>query len=1189
MSGRGRKAVEFSPGPLLLIGGAESWNADRRPVILERFVHAAGGSGAKVIVIPMASALQTTGERYAGVFSRLGARWVHVLDPKTSREANSGKSVSLLEQASGIFFTGGEQCRLAERLLGTRLERAIRAASARGVLVAGTSAGASFLSLRMIRFGRSGSVPRTGMVDLAPGLGLTSRFIIDQHFGRRNRTGRLLTALALCPDVLGLGLAEDTAAFVAGDSLEVVGDGTVVVLDPTRLKTCIGRRPGRHFPIGMTDLTCHFLVHGATFQMPARTATLPHKTTRESLSMKIEETCAYLGPNVWAYFPVIRLRLDLGPLEQWPSGRLGGGFQDALVAALPGLRAHRCSYGVPGGFLRRLTEGEGTWLGHILEHTAIELQNRVGSAVSFGRAREVKGRPGVYDVVYEYREREIGLAAGELALRLLRSLLPRPLRAGRAEPEFDFAAGLEQLRVLAERRRLGPSTAALVQAAQRRRIPWERVDDDHLIQFGSGARLRRIEASITSETPYLSVSIAQDKILTNRVLGTIGIPVPAQLRVHDAGEAVSAAQRLGFPVVVKPVDGNQGRGVRPDIGSIEEVRDAYGAAQSRGGGVLVEKHIEGVDHRLLVVDGRMIAAARRIPGHVVGDGKSTVEWLVQCLNQDPRRGDGHEKVLTRLELDEEADWMLQRAGYRRDSVPERGVRVWLRAAANLSRGSTAVDVTDEVHPDNRLLAVRAARALGLDLAGVDFITPDISRSHLEVGGGVTEVNAAPGLRMHLAPSEGVARPVADKILAHLFPPGRPTTIPIAAITGTNGKTTTARMVAHLAARTGRRVGLTTTDGVYVNGELVATGDTTGPASARMLLNDPTVDLAVLETARGGMLREGLAFRHCSVGAVLNVTADHLGISGIDTPEELAVVKRMIVEVATDLAVLNADDPLCMAMLEHAGARKVCLVSMDSRNTHLVPHLEGGGLAVVVTDGEDPALIVCEGAARRQLIRARDIPATIDGKVRFNIQNAAFAAAIGIGMGLDAQTVRAGLSTFAASPDQTPGRVNIYDGHPFRVVVDYGHNPAAVNAMCKAAIELGGDGRRICVIAAPGDRRDEDIREVARAAAGLCDLYICRRDDSLRGRGPQEVPELLREGFLSAGVPEDRIRVVPSEAEAIMAGLRAARPGDLLLLFADDLKRTWEQVVDFQPVARLKRSALSVQPVGAEAQQVLLAP
>ena len=1181
MASRSKSVGNATPGPLVLIGGAENWGAGRRSVILERFVQISGGSRARLVVLPMASALKSTGERYAGMFTALGVRSVRILETASRREANRQSVADLLEQGTGIFFTGGEQCRLAEGVLGTRLERAIRAAHARGVTVGGTSAGASFLSAHMIRFGRSGSVPRTGMVDLAPGLGLTSRFIIDQHFGRRNRTGRLLTALALCPDAMGLGLGEDTAAFVGEDSLEVVGEGTVVLIDPSRAKTGFGRPPGRHVSIGITDLTFHFLVHGAAFQLPSRTATLPNGIAPETLAMKIEEASTYAGPNVWAYFPVIRLRLDLGDLEQWPSGRLGRQFQEALLAALPGLRAHRCSYGVAGGFVRRLTDGEGTWLGHVLEHVAIELQNMVGSAVSFGRAREVKGRCGVYDVVYEFRDREVGHAAGQFAFRLLQSLLPRALRGTAPASAFDFTVEFAGFRSLAERHRLGPSTAALVQAAERRRIPWERIDDDHLIQFGTGSRQRRIEASITSETPYLSVSIAQDKILTNRVLGTLGIPVPAQLRVHDVTEAVSAAKRLGFPVVIKPVDGNQGRGVRPNVWSVEEVQDAYGTAQCEGARVLVEKHIDGLDHRLLVVDGRLIAAARRIPGHVVGDGSSTVGQLVERLNQDPRRGDGHENVLTRLELDEEADWMLKRAGYCRDSVPDRGIRVWLRAAANLSRGSTAVDVTEDVHPDNRLLAVRAARALGLDLAGVDFITPDISRSHLEVGGAVTEVNAAPGLRMHLAPSEGAARPVADRILAHLFPRGRPSTVPIAAITGTNGKTTTARMVAHVAAKTARRVGLTTTNGVYIDGELISAGDTTGPASARMVLNDPAVDLAVLETARGGMLREGLAFRHCSVGAVLNVTADHLGIGGIDTPEELAVVKRMVVEVATDVAVLNADDPLCMAMVEHAGARRICLVTMDSGNPLVGRHLAGGGMAVVFDDSEEPALIACQGAARRQLIRVQDIPATVNGKVRFNIQNAAFAAAIALGMGLGARTVHAGLSTFAASLKQTPGRVNIYDGHPFRVVVDYGHNPAAVNAMCRAAVELGEDGGRICVIAAPGDRRDEDIREVARAAAGLFDLYICRRDDSLRGRGPDDVPQLLREGFLSAGVPEERIRVVPSEAEAIMAGLRAARPGDLLLLFADDLKRTWDQVVGFRPAMR-PRAAVSMQPAAGDA-------
>ncbi|MDE3127225.1 MAG: cyanophycin synthetase [Gemmatimonadota bacterium] len=881
--------------------------------------------------------------------------------------------------------------------------------------------------------------------------------------------------------------------------------------------------------------------------------------------MRIEHTAVYGGPNVWAYFPVIRMSVDLGALEDWPTGRIGTEFQQGLLAALPGLREHRCSYGAPGGFVRRLTEEEGTWLGHVLEHASIELQNVAGFPVGFGRARGVGGRPGVYLVVYEYGERDVGIAAGRLALALLESLLPSSLRPADAAP-FDYAAELAEFRDLARRRTLGPSTAALVRAAARRGIPWERRDGDHLIQLGHGVKQRRLQASITGLTSQIAVDIAQDKSLTNRLLADAGIPVPVQVRVYDADEAVAAAEEMGYPVVVKPLDGNQGRGVRAGVRNAAEARDAYLAAQAEGSGVLVEEYIGGSDHRLLVVGGRMVAAARRVPGHVVGDGAHTVEQLVERVNADPRRGDGHDAVLTRILLDDEADQLLARRGSGRSSVPAAGEVVYLRATANLSRGGTSIDVTGDVHPDNRTLAERAASVVGLDVAGIDFLTPDITRSYRDQQGGVCEVNAAPGLRMHLAPTEGAPRDVAAEIVGRLFPEGETGRIPIAAITGTNGKTTTAHMVAAIAEAAGRRVGVTTTHGVFVNGHRISDADSSGPVSARMVLRDPGVDLAVLETARGGILREGLAFRHSTVGAVLNVTNDHLGIDGIETLEELARAKRIVAETASDMAVLNADDPLCLAMVEHTPARQVCLVSLAEHNLSIERHLAAGGCALVLEGAHGDELVHRRGATRTPLLAARDIPATYGGRVRFNVANALFAAGIAFGLGLDADAVRAGLRGFAATMDKVPGRLNVYEGHPFRVIMDYGHNPAAVEATCEAADRLANGGRTICVISAPGDRRDDDVRAVAQAAASHCDYFICRRDDSLRGRTSDEVPRLLREGLRSAQVADDRIAVIPEEHRAMNAALHLARPGDLLLLFADDLARTWDQVVEFRPSA-----------------------
>lgn len=885
--------------------------------------------------------------------------------------------------------------------------------------------------------------------------------------------------------------------------------------------------------------------------------------------MHIESTTVYGGPNVWAYFPVIRLTVDLGALEAWPTGRLGASFWAPVLEALPGLYEHRCSYGTRGGFVRRLTEDDGTWLGHVLEHTAIELQNAAGYAVSFGRARGVRGREGVYHVVYEYAQREVGLAAGQLAVRFLQSLLPVQLRPAEATG-FDFATARDEFFALGRQHSLGPSTLALVRAATRRHIPWERLDGDHLIQLGHGSAQQRLHASITGRTSQIAADIAQDKSLANRLLGELGIPVPAQRRVYDADEAAAAAAAIGFPVVVKPLDGNQGRGVRPNVMSGDEARAAFADARAEGSGVVVEEQIAGFDHRLLVVGGRLVAAARRVPGHVVGDGQQTVEALVEAVNADPRRGAGHDAVLTRLELDDEAERMLARRGYARHSVPAAGECVYLRATANLSRGGTAVDVTDLVHADHRRMAERAAAIVGLDVAGVDFLVNDISRPLQDQRGGICEINAAPGLRMHLAPSGGTPRDVAGAVIDTLFPAGATGRIPTAAITGTNGKTTTAHMVAAIGEAANRRVGLTTTHGVFIGGHQVTEDDASGPQSARLVLRDPMVDWAVLETARGGILREGLAYRHCSVGAVLNVTNDHLGLDGVETAEEMARVKRIVVEVATDAAVLNADDPLCVGMMEHTPARTVYLVSLDETNPAVRQHLAKGGAAVVVAGGRsahtyDGALEFRQGSAvRTRLVSTHDIPATHGGRVRFNVQNAAFAAAIALGMGADVQAVREGLRGFSASIDQTPGRMNIYEGLPFRVIMDYGHNPAAVSAMCEAASKLANGSRTICVISAPGDRRDDDIREVARAAAGHCGVYICRRDDSLRGRGPDDVPRLLRDGLLAAGVSDERILVIPDETSAMATGLSMARPGDLLLLFADDLARTWKQVTEYHP-------------------------
>ena len=902
--------------------------------------------------------------------------------------------------------------------------------------------------------------------------------------------------------------------------------------------------------------------------------------------MRIRDTSVYLGPNHYALFPVIKMVVELGPLEEWPTARLGDDFIDPLLEALPGLKEHGCSYGEPGGFLRRMAEEEGTWMGHVFEHVAIELQNVAGADVSFGKTRST-GEPAEYSVVYEYEQEEVGLEAGKLAIQLIGSLLPADLRADRMVPsDFEFNEALSDFIRFAQRRALGPSTASLVRAAEERDIPWLRLNRYSLVQFGHGRYQRRIQATITSETRHIAVELASDKEETNEILGDLGLPVARQRLVYSEENAVRAAERIGFPVVLKPLNANHGRGVSINMTTNEQVRVAFAAARRHARAVLVESFIEGFDHRMLVIDGELVAVAQRVPGHVVGDGSHTIEELVEIVNQDPRRGIGHEKILTQLEFDQQALRLLEQRGYERDSVPPEGEIVWLRSTGNLSTGGTAKDVTDIVHPENRAMAIRAAQAIGLDVAGVDFLTTDISKSYAETGGAICEVNAAPGFRMHVSPSEGQPRDAAGAVLDMLFPPGQPARIPIAAVTGTNGKTTTVRMVAHIMKMARHTVGLATTDGVYIDGQCTVRGDLTGPAAARMVLRDPSVDIAVLETARGGMLRRGIGYRHCTVGAVLNIQADHLGLKGVDTLEQLAQVKRTVIEIARDTAVLNADDPLCLKMAAYSEAEHLCYVTANPRHPLVREHIRSGGCAVVLEEGINGHRIdIHEHNSHMPLLWTSQIPASLDGRAMHNVQNAMFAAAISYRMGISLEDVRQGLMTFDTTWFQAPGRMNIFDEHPFKVILDYGHNPAAVQAMVDLAGRIETQGRRIVVLAAPGDRRNEDVEEIARIAAGHFDHYICRRDDRLRGRKPDEIPELLARSLRTSGVPEDSIQKVPDEQDSVSAALAAAGQDDLVLVFGDEIGRCWRQITEFQPDVAARDASAPTTPAPPPLQTV----
>ena len=892
--------------------------------------------------------------------------------------------------------------------------------------------------------------------------------------------------------------------------------------------------------------------------------------------MRILSKNVYVGPNVYANFPVICYQIDIGELENWPSVKLGQDFIDGLVAALPSLQKHGCSYGEEGGFLRRLVEDEGTWIGHIWEHVAIELQNLAGSLVTFGRTRSLQNK-GCYYVVYQYHQRDVGLEAGTLGLKLLTHLMPKEIQAAisaNIEDDFNFTEELTDFIKMAQRKEFGPSTGSLVAAAEERDIPWLRLNNYSLVQFGHGKYQQRIQATITSETKHIAVEISCDKEDTHNLLNDLGLPVPQQMMIYSERQAVRAAQRIGFPVVLKPLNANHGRGVSINLTTDEEVAVAFVEAQQHGTSkaVLVESFITGYDHRMLVVNNELVAVAKRVPGHVIGDGIHTIEQLVDVVNQDPRRGVGHEKVLTRLELDNQAERLMQEAGYDKDTILENAQTFFLRSTANLSTGGTAIDVTDIVHPDNRDMAVRAIRAIGLDIGGVDFLTDDISKSYKEIGGGICECNAAPGFRMHVAPSEGKPRDVAGKVMDMLFPAGSNARIPVAGITGTNGKTTTSRMLASIMKSAGFTTGMTSTDGVYIDGHLTVKGDMTGPTSAQIVLRDPSVDFAIMETARGGIVKRGLGYSTCNVGACLNISADHLGQRGIDTLEQLAQIKRVVVEVAQDCVVLNADDIHCLQMAEFCQAKQICYITIDSGHGLVREHIRQGGMAVVLEKGINGDMItIYDKGAHIPLLWTHLIPATIEGKAMHNVQNAMFATAMAYSFDTSLENIRQGLRIFNTSFYQAPGRLNIFDEHPFKVILDYAHNPAAIKTISDLASRLEVKGKRRIVMAMPGDRRDEDIVEAARIVSSTFDSFVCKADDDRRGRRNDEVPMLLKQTLEANGVSTNDIEVIPSEVDAIEAGLASCVPGDLLIILGDNITRCWKQIVHFNSIAEHSES------------------
>ena len=861
------------------------------------------------------------------------------------------------------------------------------------------------------------------------------------------------------------------------------------------------------------------------------------------------------GPNVYSYQPVIKVRVDLGELADTPTSEIAG-FAQKLSESLPGLQEHRCSLGRPGGFVQRLREG--TYLAHVFEHVTLEIQARAGYDVRFGKARS-SGTPGVYDVIIGYRSTAAAMAAIRHALNLINALINGN--------NYDVAAALKDTVSAGERERLGPSTEAIYQAAKKRGIPVSRVGQENLLLLGWGKRQQKIWTTISSKTGMLATDLACDKDLTKKILADGALPVPEGQVVETSEAAVQAMQEIGVPVVIKPLGGNQGKGVTLDIRKPEEAERAFSIAAEFDSRVVVEQFISGRQYRLCMINGKLAAAAERIPAYVVGDGKSSIKHLVDIVNSDPRRGDGHEKPLTKISIDSVAIITLSRHGFTPESVPQQGEVVFIRENANLSTGGTAVDVTDIVHPETVKMAERAAQLIGLDIAGVDIVVEDITKS-LREGGAIIEVNAAPGIRMHQYPSAGKPRDVAAAIIDYLFPYGDQGRIPVISITGTNGKTTVTRMIGHIWSAAGYRVGMTTTDGIYINGECIMPGDTTGPASARIVLNDPTVEVAVLETARGGILRGGLAFDRCDVGIVTNITEDHLGQDGIEDLNDLAYVKSIVLETVKPdgYAVINADDPYAAELAKRVQS-DIIYFSLEPDNLIVRRHLGAGGKAVFVKEG---TIYAAEGKTAKPLLTVASIPATIGGIATHNLQNAIIAAATCYSMKLPMSFICEGLMSF----QENPGRFNLFSLGDICVCIDYGHNPAGYLATISTAKRMG--ARRVVgVIAAPGDRRDDVLINVGRIAGRGFDVIYIKEDEDLRGRAPEETACLLKQGVVESGYPAESVTVVLPEYEAVQAALERAQPEDLIIVFYEKYDVVKQAIDDY----RLRRQQPPAEAAG----------
>ena len=866
--------------------------------------------------------------------------------------------------------------------------------------------------------------------------------------------------------------------------------------------------------------------------------------------MHILEHRALRGPNYYSRYQSIYMRLDIAELEDRPSDKVPG-IAEKLEAVIPTIHEHRCSVGEPGGFLQRVQNG--TYAGHMVEHVAIELQNMVGFSVGYGKTVDSYEK-GIYHVVYRYRDEATGLAAGEAAVEIVQKLYDGDY--------VDLGPIVEHLKEVRDAHALGPSTGSIVDAAKARNIPWNNLTEGtSYTQLGHGVKQRRFQATVTDKSGIIGHSIADDKDWTKQILGDAGIAVPQGYTCYSWDEVKQAAEWIGWPVVTKPLAGNHGRGVTTNIATSEDLKSGYDAALARvrddSGAVIVESYIKGEDHRILVVGGKLVAAARRRPAHVTGNGKSTIQGLIDKANEDPRRGVGHENLLTQIHVDEQTNRMLEQAGLTLDTVPPEGEMVFLKSTANISTGGTATDLTDEVHPDIRFAMERIARHVGLDVIGIDLLAETLTKPLDQQSAGVVEVNAGPGFRMHMAPTHGTPRPVGEHVVDMLFPdPTDNGRIPITAITGTNGKTTTTRLTTHILRQSGYSVGMGCTGTVEIDNHVILRGDYSGPAAAQAVLREPTVEHAVLEVARGGIMRRGLGFDECDVGVLLNIASDHLGEREIHTLEDLARCKTVVVDAVRKdggHCVLNADDPLVMEHGTYWARGEIIYFTMDPENPALDVHLSELGRVVTVRNGK---IVMLRGKVVVEICEVNDVPIAFEGHAPFNVRNAMAAAGVAIAHGLEIDDIRAGLLSFHPTPAQMPGRTNYFEADGVKCLIDYGHNVPALEALAPLVNGLAAQ-RRIGVASAPGNRRDEDLSALGDRLAAMCDVLFVFETDA-RGRETGETAKLIHDG--AAGARADcRVETILDEHAAVERAIDEAQKGDFLLLLVDDIRNATERL------------------------------